>query len=158
MNRTYLRCIARSAIALAMIAAGLAAATAPAQAAIPNTLVNEHTERCLADFFDGGASSVGCVTGGVGQQWVDRIPSAPHRYQFKNRHTGRCLADFFDGGLSSVDCVTGGVGQEWEPLTSYPQQLRNTHTKRCLQDAFDGGPGTVPCNLTAPVTDLQLWK
>jgi Ricin-type beta-trefoil lectin domain len=145
----------RFAAVLAMtVVAGLAVTAAPAQAAIPDTIVNSHTSRCLADSFASGLQTLTCVSGEVTQRWVDRTPSAP-TFQFKNVHTGRCLSDSFGGGLTTSACVTGESTQEWEVLTSFPYKLRNEHTGRCLADSFGGGLQALAC--ASPTPNTQLW-
>lgn len=154
-HRAILRRTVRRAAALSLaIFAVLAVGAVPAQAGAIS-LVNLHTNRCLADSFANGLEVLPCRFPERTQNWED-IHLAPGTYVWQNAHTRRCLADSFGSGLQVIDnCGTAQIPLHWVDLSSdYRYRFYSQHTHRCLEDSFASRLQSIPCSPAGPT---QYW-
>lgn len=143
---------------MAAIAVVLAVGATPAHAA-PVSLVNQHTQRCLADSFTNGLQVLPCTFPDATQNWVLNWTTTDD-VQLENAHTKRCVEDSFANGLQMVSCgnFPAHPTQMWsddtDQLDGY-YRFKNLHTQRCIAHSYAGGLEVLPCNRT---TLTQLWR
>lgn len=150
----FMRAVRRAVVISLVIVAVLAVGAAPAQAA-PISIVNLHTNRCLADSFAGGLQMLPCRFPDSTQNWED-IHIAPGTYVWQNAHTRRCLADSFADRLQVIsNCGTATIPLHWVDLSSDNRfRFYNQHTHRCLEDSFASRLQSIPCSPAGPG---QYW-
>jgi hypothetical protein len=153
-HSAHFRHTVRRAVAVALvIVAVVSVGAAPAQAAA-TSIVNMHTNRCLADSFAGGLQVLPCRFPDPTQNWSDLAPAVAF-YQFHNAHTGRCLADSFAGGLEVLECDFPDTQLWIDRADGQLDRFDNYHTGRCLADSFAGGLEVLDCDVTV---ETQLWR
>jgi hypothetical protein len=150
----FLRTVRRAVVLSLAIFAVLAVGAAPVQAA-PISLVNLHTNRCLADSFANGLEVLPCRFPDSSQNWED-VHLASGTYVWRNAHTRRCLADSFASGLQVIShCGTATLPLHWVDISSdYRYRFYNQHTHRCLEDSFASRLQSIPCSPAGPG---QYW-